>query len=82
MSVLQRVKTVMIEKFGIDNDDSITPEFTFDNDLQFKDRFLDMIEFKMELENEFDISIDEEDFDRISTVGDLVNCIERMNPKD
>jgi acyl carrier protein len=82
MSVLSRVKTVMIDKFGIDNYDLITPAFTFDDDLPFKDRFLEMIEFKMELEKEFDITIDDEDFDRIRTVDDLVNCIERINPKD
>jgi acyl carrier protein len=36
---------------------------------------LDMLEFKMCLENEFDIELDLEVFDEISTLSSIANCI-------
>jgi acyl carrier protein len=37
-----------------------------------------MIELKMGFEQEFDIAIPDEDFDRIQAFDDLVKCIERI----
>lgn len=37
---------------------------------------LDVVEFVMELEEEFDIEISDEEAEKISTVGDAVNYIQ------
>ena len=39
-----------------------------------------MIDFKMDLEKEFDITIADEDFESFRTVDDVVKCIERIKP--
>ena len=64
-------------KFAIDHEE-ITPKFRSERDIQFKETYLDMIELKMGFEQEFDIAIPDEDFDRIQAFDDLVKCLERL----
>ena len=51
----------------------IKPEASFKDD--FGADSLDVVEFVMELEDEFDLEISDEDAEKIVTVGDVVDYI-------
>ncbi len=53
--------------------DKITPETSFINDLGADS--LDTVELVMELEDEFEISIPDEDAEKIQTVGNAIDYI-------
>jgi len=67
-----RVKAIIVEKLGVDEAE-VTPEATFTNDLGADS--LDTVELIMELEKEFNISIPDEDAEKIATVSDAINYI-------
>lgn len=67
-----QVKSIIVEKLGVDESD-ITPEASFTNDLGADS--LDTVELIMEFEKEFDITIPDEDAEKISTVGDAVGYL-------
>jgi acyl carrier protein len=67
-----KVKAIIVEKLGIDEDD-ITDEASFTNDLGADS--LDTVELIMEFEKEFDVTIPDEDAEKIATVGDAVSYL-------
>ena len=67
-----KVKEIIIDKLGVE-DSQITPEASFTNDLGADS--LDIVELVMGFESEFDISIPDEDAEKIGTVGDAVNFL-------
>ncbi len=67
-----RVTAIIIEKLGVDEGD-ITREASFTNDLGADS--LDTVELIMEFEKEFDMTIPDEDAEKIATVGDAVDYI-------
>ncbi len=73
-TVLEKVKEVISEQLGIDDTDSITTETTFIDDLGADS--LDIVELIMALEEEFDMEIPEEEAEKITSVGDVVEYIE------
>lgn len=75
MSDIQsRVKAIIVEKLGVDENE-VTLESSFTNDLGADS--LDNVELIMEFEKEFDIQIADEDAEKISTVKDAVDHIEK-----
>lgn len=72
MEVFDKVKEVVIDQLGVD-DDKVTMEASFVDDLGADS--LDIVELIMGLETEFDLEIPDEDAEKISTVGDAVNYI-------
>ena len=75
MSTLDKVKEVIVDKLGVD-EDSIKPEAHFVNDLGADS--LDTVELIMELEEEFGIEIPDDDAENITTVGAAVDYIEKV----
>ena len=73
-TVLEKVKEVISEQLGIEDTDSITTETTFIDDLGADS--LDIVELIMALEEEFDMEIPEEEAEKITSVGDVVEYIE------
>jgi acyl carrier protein len=71
MNIFAKVKTIVAEKMGVDEED-ITLETTFD-DLNADS--LDVVELIMALEEEFDMEIPDEDVEKIKTMGDAVEYI-------
>lgn len=67
-----KVKAIIVDKLGVE-DAEVTIEANFTNDLGADS--LDTVELIMEFEKEFDISIPDEDAEKIATVGDAVNFI-------
>ncbi len=76
-SILERIRGIIVDKLGVEAKE-VTPEASFANDLGADS--LDTVELIMELEKEFNITIPDQDAQKISTVGDVVKYIEvRIN---
>jgi len=69
----QRIRAIIVEKLGVDEND-ITREASFTNDLGADS--LDTVELIMEFEKEFDLTIPDEDAEKIGTVGDAVDYVD------
>ncbi|MEX0746475.1 MAG: acyl carrier protein [Rhodothermales bacterium] len=68
-----KVRSIIVEKLGVEEAD-ITRDASFTNDLGADS--LDTVELIMEFEKEFDITIPDEDAEKISTVGDAVDYLQ------
>ncbi len=73
-SVEERVVNIVAEQLGVDKD-KIKTESNFVNDLGADS--LDTVELVMELEEEFDINIPDDAAEKIQTVGEAINHIEK-----
>ena len=74
MSDIQNwVKAIIVDKFGVDESE-VKPEATFTNDLGADS--LDTVELIMELEKEFNITIPDDQAEKIATVGDAIAYVE------
>jgi acyl carrier protein len=71
--IATRVKAIIVDKLGVDENE-VTPEASFTNDLGADS--LDTVELIMEFEKEFNLSIPDEEAEKISTVSDAINYIE------
>lgn len=71
--VLERVTTIIVDRLGVDAE-KVTLEASFKEDLNADS--LDVVELIMELEDEFNLEISDEDAEKISTVGEVVNYIQ------
>ena len=70
--VAERVKAIIVDKLSVEETE-VTNEASFTNDLGADS--LDTVELIMEFEKEFEISIPDEDAEKITTVGDAINYI-------
>ena len=68
----QRVIDIISEQMGVDKSE-ITRETSFINDLNADS--LDTVELVMEFEDEFDMSIPDEEAEKIQTVGAAIDYI-------
>lgn len=73
-TVNERIFKIVSERLGVDESE-VKKEATFKEDLGADS--LDVVELVMELEDEFDLEISDEDAEKITTVGDVINYIER-----
>lgn len=70
--IFDRVKRIIVERLGVDEAE-VTLDASFKDDLGADS--LDVVELVMELEDEFDMEISDEDAEKISTVGEVVEYI-------
>ena len=73
-SVEERVKNIVIELLGVD-EDRVVPEARFREDLEADS--LDLVELIMAFEEEFGGEITDEDAQTITTVGQAVSYIQQ-----
>jgi len=78
-SIEERLKEIIIKQFG-EGEKTVTRETSFVNDLGADS--LDVVELVMELEDEFDVSIPDEDAEKMQTVGDAVKFINEHTQKN
>ncbi len=78
-SIEERLKEIIIKQLDADKK-PVTLESSFINDLGADS--LDIVELVMEFEDAFDMSIPDEDAEKIQTVGDAVNYIKERKQKD
>jgi acyl carrier protein len=72
-TIEERVIEIVTEQMGVDKT-LVTRETSFVNDLGADS--LDTVELVMEFEDEFDISIADEDAEKIQTVGQAIDYVE------
>ena len=70
--ILEKVKGIIVEQLGV-ADTAVTMEASFIDDLGADS--LDIVEFIMALEEEFNIEIPDADAEKVVTVGDVVDYI-------
>jgi acyl carrier protein len=72
MDIEAKVKEIIMDKLGVE-ESQITPEASFTNDLGADS--LDIVELVMGFESAFQVSIPDEDAEKIGTVGDAVGYL-------
>jgi acyl carrier protein len=77
-SVEERVIEIVCENLGV-NKEQVSRSTSFTEDLGADS--LDIVELVMELEEEFDITIPDEQAEKIKTVGEAIDYIEREREK-
>lgn len=77
--IFDKVVGIVSEQMGVDKGE-IKKETSFVNDLNADS--LDTVELVMEFEDEFDMSIPDEDAEKIQTVGDAVDFIMSVASKN
>lgn len=71
--IAEKVKKIIIDKLGVDESE-VTNEASFNNDLGADS--LDTVELIMEFEKEFDVSIPDDQAEKIQTVGQAIEFLE------
>ncbi len=74
MSVEQRVVKIVCDHLAV-NPETVTRSTSFQDDIGADS--LDIVELVMELEEEFDIQIPDTDAEKIKTVGEAIDYIEK-----
>ena len=70
--IAERVQAIIVDKLGVEASE-VTPEASFAADLGADS--LDTVELIMEFENEFGISIPDDQAEKITTVGEAIELI-------
>jgi acyl carrier protein len=73
MSVADKVKQIIVEQLGVD-ENQVDPSASFVDDLGADS--LDIVELVMAFEEAFDLDIPDEDAEKIKTVKDAIDYIE------
>ena len=75
VNIKEKVIEIVSEQMGVDKAE-VTPETSFINDLNADS--LDTVELVMEFEDEFDMSIPDEEAEKIQTVGAAIDYITKI----
>lgn len=73
-NVFEIVKDLIVDRFGV-QEESVTPTMTF-NDLGADS--LDVVELVMELENQFEVTFEDDKIEQLANIGDAVQYIETL----
>lgn len=71
----ERLKKVIAEQLGVE-ESRVVPSASFTDDLEADS--LDLVELIMSLEEEFGVTIPEEDAEKITTVGDATEYLRQQ----
>lgn len=72
-TIQEKLKEIIINKFNLKDNEEIIETTKFVEDLGAGS--LDLVELVMQLEEDFDVEIPDEDFENVTTFGELVNLI-------
>ncbi len=75
MELLDKVKQIIADQLGIDEDE-VVPDASFIDDLGADS--LDIVELIMAFEEEFDLEIPDEDAEKIKTVQNVIDYIKNQ----
>jgi len=75
MADFDKIKSIIVEQLGV-AESEVTPNAHFIDDLGADS--LDTVELVMALEEEFGIEISDEDAEKIQTVQDVMNFIDKL----
>lgn len=76
--IADRVKSIVVDKLGVEPE-KVTEEASFITDLGADS--LDTVELIMDFEKEFGATIPDEEAEKIKTVGDAINYLEKEEAK-
>ena len=71
-SAEERLKKIIAKELSV-NEDEVTPDASFIDDLNADS--LDLVELIMAIEEEFNVKISDEEADKIKTVGDAMEYL-------
>lgn len=71
--VLKKIKKIVADHFGID-----VSELNAKTNLKDEGDSLDILEIIMDIENEFDITLDDSESESLETLGELAEYIESI----
>lgn len=74
--ILEKVKAILVEELDVE-EDSIKLESKIKDDLGADS--LDLFELISKIEDELDVTIEEDDYGKLITVGDIVNYLTEKN---
>jgi len=74
-AISQQITDLIVDKLGV-HEDEVVPNASFINDLGCDS--LDAVELVMEMEKLFNIAIDDNDVEKMNTVGDCISHIEKV----
>mgnify|MGYP002528133212 CR=1 FL=1 len=72
--MLEKIKEVLVQAINVD-ESAVTPQASLSEDLDIDS--LSAVELALELENTFDIQIEDEELAQLKTVQDIIDCIEK-----
>ncbi|KXG75651.1 acyl carrier protein [Thermotalea metallivorans] len=72
--VFEKIKEIIIEQLGLEDDADITMQTSLMRDLEADS--LDAVEIIMAIEDEFDVEIPDEDAEAFKNIGDIVRYVE------
>ena len=75
-SIEEKVKNIIVEQLGV-GEDQVKPEAKFIEDLGADS--LDTVELVMAFEEEFDITVPDEDAEKLTSVGEVIAYIEEQS---
>lgn len=75
-AIEEKVKNIIVEQLGV-SEDQVKPEAKFVEDLGADS--LDTVELVMAFEEEFDITVPDEDAEKLTSVGEVVSYIEAQS---
>ena len=73
MTTFDKIKDMIVDQLDVEADE-VTMDANIQEDLDADS--LDMVDLVMSVEEEFDLKIEDEDVEKIKTVGDIVSFIE------
>ncbi len=76
MDIAEKVTKIIVDKLGVEESE-VTKDANFTVDLDADS--LDTVELIMEFEKEFDISIPDEEAEKIQTVGNAIDYLEKAS---
>ncbi|MEX2580420.1 MAG: acyl carrier protein [Verrucomicrobiales bacterium] len=74
-SIEEKVKNIIVEQLGV-SEDQVKPEAKFIEDLGADS--LDTVELVMAFEEEFDITVPDEEAEKLTSVGEVNEYIEKQ----
>ena len=77
--MLEKMKEIIADQLGV-SEDEVTLEASFKEDLDADS--LDLFEFPMALEEEYDVEIPSDDLAELNTVGDVINYLKDKGVED
>lgn len=72
--MFEKIKEIIVDKLNIDDDNFIDLNTDLMEDLNADS--LDAVEIIMDIEDEFDITVNEDNVENIRTISDIINYIE------
>lgn len=74
--MFEKLRDLIVENLGV-SEEEVTKEANLIDDLGADS--LDAVELSMAIEDEFGVAIEDEEFQKLATVGDILKAIEENN---